>query len=418
LVSYPKSKISHLSNTATMQIRITVFSALLILCLFVNKANAQGQEPFFTQFFNMPLHLNPSTVGMSGQRMNAAALFRTQWMGMGGGYQTAAVSFDYATMKNLNVGALILHDNLGNGNLTNTSLHTIVGYSNSIPGALSFSGGLQFGVFNRRADFTDVTFVDEILLQNPFASELDGPESAFYGNLSMGGLIATPFAWFGASWHNMGPAFFQGQPIEFTKNSPLLMEENINSYGKLSLHAGFDYRFPNVDYFTGFSMFNWRKQGPERQLDLLTGIKFGKQYRNLMIGAGYRSIFWPGEAVDLTDRDAITFMVSMDFETDFTNIRIAYSYDLTVSGLSPFSGGAHEGGMVMGSNGFTAKQVRDWENWVEDRRIVCPLAYNRSGTMFKVNEKAKRQDSKFQKKRNKNKRKNMKKGRKKRRKRN
>lgn len=377
-----------------MKVSTVFFSLLLGLIAY----NSNAQEPFFTQFFNMPLSLNPATVGTSGTKMNAAAIYRMQWNPLGGGFNTFAASVDYATTKNLNFGAIVMNDQLGRGALSTSSLQLITGYANTLPGIITFSGALQFGFYNKRANFKDVTFVDEVLYEDPFARELTGPESAFYSNFSTGFTITTRNIWLGASWHNMAPLFFGGQPIVYTKSSNLLLEENINSYGKLSLHGGFEYKFPNTDYFTGFTMLNWRKQGPSKQFDILSGIKFDKKLNNLMTGLGYRSIYWPNDPVDLSNRDAISFFLSMDFLINSTVFRISYSYDLTVSGLSAFSGGAHEGAIVTGADGFNFKQEKKWRNWVEKHRIRCPLAYNRAGSMLKSNKKAKKHDTRLQNK--------------------
>lgn len=386
----------------------------LILILFLTVEEGKAQDPFYTQFFNMPLHLNPSTVGLSGLRMNAAAIYKRQWNPLGGGYNTFSASIDYASTKNMNFGMIITNDQIARGALNTSSVQLIAGYANTIPNVLTFSFGGQFGFYDRKANLDNITFVDEILFQNSFANEFSGTQSAFYSNFSTGGMITSRFGWLGASWHNMAPMLFGGRPIVYTKTSNLLIQENIESYGKLSLHGGLEYGLPSVDYFSGFTMFNWRKQGPARQFDILSGIKFNEQYKNLMVGVGYRSIFWPGDPIELSDRDAINFFISMDFDINSTVFRVSYSYDLTVSGLSAFSGGSHEGAIVTGTNGFNAQQEKQWENWVERHRVVCPLAYNRGGTSFKFNDQARNRDKRISSRRVKKKNKSIKKGRKRR----
>src|SRR5438093_12760804 len=103
----------------------------LMLMLF-----AHAQDLHFSQFFNSPLSTNPANTGfIPDGDYRLGVNFRNQWSSiMTLPYKTTSAFGDMQLMKDrdrngwIGIGALMLRDVAGSGNLTSTKLYGSVAY--------------------------------------------------------------------------------------------------------------------------------------------------------------------------------------------------------------------------------------------------------------------------------------------------
>lgn len=128
---------------------------LVVVIIMLSISTKAQQHPMYTQYmFNM-MNINPAYAGSRGV-VTATALYRDQWVGIAGAPKTASVSIDMPlNEKKIGLGFQMYDDRLGVERTTgfNASYAFRIQLTNS--GTLSL--GLQAGLLNYRANFTEAT---------------------------------------------------------------------------------------------------------------------------------------------------------------------------------------------------------------------------------------------------------------------
>ena len=92
---------------------------LHIFLIFIT-AYVKAQNPHFTQFYALPLNLNPAFTGQTYEHRFVADV-RDQWPGVSTTYKTIAASYDYnIASANSGIGLSVLQDNSGTPSISTT----------------------------------------------------------------------------------------------------------------------------------------------------------------------------------------------------------------------------------------------------------------------------------------------------------
>lgn len=107
-----------------------------------------AQDIHFTQFYNSPLNLNPSSTGDFVGKWRLSGSFRSQWGGQDlKSYRTSTIGFDLPVAllgKEFGVGGLLINDRSHNALIVNNKLYGSLGYKKQF-GSHHVSGGIQLG---------------------------------------------------------------------------------------------------------------------------------------------------------------------------------------------------------------------------------------------------------------------------------
>jgi len=294
-----------------------------------------AQDPQFTQFYAAPLYLNP---GFAGATLQSRAVFngRAQWAGISKPFVTYAASFDYNFDKfKSGLGVLAVFDKAGTGSLTSSAFSAIYSYKVNLPYKWTFRPGLQFTYGSRSLDYYKLTFGDQLDLNAsvPLSTSetFDRTQRINYFDFSAGGILHNDKFWFGISAHHLN------RPDESLNNGKSIVPTKFNILGGVKIDlVNSVYKSRKTREQSITPTFMYKFQGKYDQLDL----GFYYNYTPLVIGLWYRGIpaikkYAPGYG----NNDAIAILLGFRQE-DFT---IGYSYDLTISKLSPTNTtGSHE----------------------------------------------------------------------------
>lgn len=317
----------------------------------------KGQDQQYTQFYAAPMLLNPAFAGTSIQT-RVAMNYRNQWPTLPQAFVSYNFSFDhfFPEVKS-GVGLNVSHDRAGTGALTYTNVSLQYAYEFNITRKISLRPAINIGYGSNYLDIDKLTFGDQLARQDAGATTLD-PDRARYAQKP----VAYPD--FGAGFLVYAEKFWLGASI-FHINEPVhsLVGRESALPRRVSAHGGFRIKLSDVGAFSKRQFivpaFNYQLQGLFDQLD----IGFYYEYDPIIIGLWYRGL--PGvkkNANSTINQDAIAVLVGYEIN----NMRIGYSYDLTVSSLTPNSGGAHELSIVME---FASKKSKK-----KNKRRVMPCA--------------------------------------------
>ena len=307
-----------------------IFRIALLVCVFSAGINneARAQDPEFTQYYANPLFLNPAFAGSDRcPRMTSA--YRNQWPAMSGSYITQAVSYDqYVSAVQGGLGLTVMHDQAGQNTLQTTRITGMYAYQQSLTRKLSMRAALEASYFQKALDWSNLTFGDMIDPRRGFIYETqDTPRGGKVQGVDFGAglLLFTPKFHLGFAAHHLN------EPNEslVIGLSRLPMKLTIHGGGKFPLKKNTRHEVvasisPN---------FLYRRQAEFQQVNLGLFVNKGP----LFGGVWYRGIMFTEY------KDALIAVVGI--ESDI--MRFGYSYDITISELTPETGGAHELSMTL-----------------------------------------------------------------------
>ncbi|HBF87251.1 MAG TPA: hypothetical protein DDX39_01315 [Bacteroidales bacterium] len=307
--------------------KIYVILFIFIALKIFNVNNVLAQDAQFSQFYAAPLYLAPSFAGATdGSRV--ALNYRNQWGLIAGGYNTYSFSYDhYFSNVNSGLGLLFLQDQAGHGNLRTTNIGLQYSYNLTINRKWSFRPGIHLMYSQRGVDFYNLKFSDQMVYNTSTSVEIPSEKQIGYIDFSSSALFFSERNWVGLSVNHM-----------LKPNESLLGAES-NVPMRYSIFGGTKFsinnRYGKYDEELITPAFIYKTQSEYDQLDI--GLYWSK--RPMVIGVWYRGI--PGfkkYSSDYVNHDAVAILAGYQLK----DLKIGYSYDLTISGLSSKTGGSHE----------------------------------------------------------------------------
>ncbi len=306
---------------------ITMFSLLIVLA-------SSAQDMQYSQFYAAPLYENPGFTGSTVEHrfvMN----YRHQWPGIPGAFESYHASYEYnAAEINSGFGLVLNREEAGSFGLNTNLVGLAYAYRFQLKRKLFLQPGLKFGYAFRSLDYSKLVFNDQLETDNP----ITGDENAFanetvsYPDISTGLVLYGEKFWFGTALNHLNEP--NQSLLQEGGNSTLPMKLSVQAGYRFQLSGPVKKRLSAQDITTAI---HYKSQGLYDQFDIgayynHTPFIFGFWYRGI---PGVKS-YEPG----YQNNDA--FIVLLGYSMPERNLRIGYTYDVTVSRLASNTGGAHE----------------------------------------------------------------------------
>ncbi len=131
--------------------------------LIILSADAESQDPAFSQFYANPLYMNPAMAGVEGPAKLYLG-YRNQWPGATNPYVTYHASFEkFIEPLQGGIGIHMNNDRQGGGVFNTLSLDAIYAYHLQVSSRLMISGGFQASVGQRNMDPSDLVLPSDLL---------------------------------------------------------------------------------------------------------------------------------------------------------------------------------------------------------------------------------------------------------------
>jgi type IX secretion system PorP/SprF family membrane protein len=285
-----------------------------------------AQDPQLSQFYASPIYTNPAFAG-SSKKIRFSSSARNQYIGLDQTYKTAVATLDASLPKiSSGLGLISMYDQAGDGFLSTTSLGVVYAYNLAINRFWNMNFGIQSEIRQRFYDFNRFTFGDQLdaVRGRVFlrSAETGINNNIIFPNFAAGVLVYNEHLYAGIAVHNLikpNQSFTSASTAE-----PFVLPRRytVHAGGNITLKKARNemnkvYLSPN---------FLFMSQREFYQLNIGTYIKkqsltFGMWYRQTSVNA-----------------DALIFMAGLRFN----NLRVGYSYDLTISKASTTTVGSHE----------------------------------------------------------------------------
>jgi type IX secretion system PorP/SprF family membrane protein len=319
--------------------------ALALTLTAVCAEDLLAQDPEFTQFYANPLYLNPAFAG-AARCPRLVMNYRNQWPSLSGNFVTTSASYDqHVETIQGGLGLIVMNDRAAQSTLNTTTFSGIYSYQQAINRKFSIKAGLQATYLQKSLDWSKLTFGDMIDARKGFIYETqDIPRGGTVNavDFSAGLLGYSDVFYAGVAVHHLN------EPNEslIVGNSPLPMKYTAHAGAVIPIEKkkrdGDAKLSPNVLY---------RRQGEFQQMNLGLYVNKGP----LVAGLWFRGFLGGNNYRD-------SFIATIGIQTDV--VRFGYSYDVTISELTPSTGGSHE--VSLGIN-FECRQKKK-----KFRTIACP----------------------------------------------
>ena len=289
--------------------------ATVTVLFFASCLNLMAQDPQFSQFYANPLSLNPAMAG-TAQQYRATVVHRQQWA-QSTGFTTTAFSFDGSMgAGNSGWGVQVVKDIEGNGVLKTTSFSSSFAHRISLSKESQIGMGLRLGIYQKSLDWQSLTFEDQLDERDGIVSgtnERFGRDNISNGDIAVGVLFSSKKMFAGVNLNHVN------RPREdffLDSENRLAMRYTLHAGGFIpmnSFRTGERVVSPNIIY---------ERQGSFNYWNL--GMYYSSE--QWVVGAWYRV------------NDAVITSLGVNLG----NIRLGYSYDITVSEFSTVNGNSHE----------------------------------------------------------------------------
>ncbi len=315
---------------------LSILSATLFWAL-----GLQAQDPIFSQFYSTPLVINPAFSGTT-YAPRIAATYRNEWPTFADNsttvYSTYAASYEqFIPAFNSGIGILVLADNSGGGLIKTTNFSASYAYRIVVNDDFMLKLGVQAGFKQSSVDWDRLVFLDQLdrvtgpidPSGNPNPTNEIRPDNLNKTIFDVGaGLLAYSSTFYGGlALHHLTT------PDEGFVNSNASLADGLPL--RLTLHGGAQFIVKEGNKRKPASFISPNilllKQGDMGQINLGAYYSLGLVFA----GGWYRHAFG--------NPDAVIGMVGFQYDI----LKIGYSYDFTVSGLTSSTGGSHEVSLVI-----------------------------------------------------------------------
>ena len=312
-----------------------IITAAIISSLFISYNNVQAQDARFTQYYAVPLLLNPAIMG-ANNALDAGLCYRNQWGSVNSGYSTYALNAMYplhlvSNEGKLDVGLSVMDDKAGAFGTLNAML--AIDYNKQIAEDNSICLALIGGYGQQSVSTSGQTFDNQYVQGafNPNAPTNENVLSQKQGYADVG---------FGFTWY-YNPSSEKSKINAFLGVSGYhLNQPNLSMTGAVS-------KLPvRMSYQAGIKIFE------AKNIDIVPNAYVMVQNGNIETAFGLYGNYDVTDEMKVTlgfwyrRNDAIAILVGFGYK-GFT---LGYSYDAVTSTISNLTGGINANEITLSYN--------------------------------------------------------------------
>lgn len=285
-----------------------------LTALLISNAVMGQQDPLFTQYIQNPMAVNPAYAG-SLDVLNVSLLSRIQWTGFDGAPRTNYLSVASPLADDrIAVGINLVNDKLGP--ITQNGIFADAAYTLPITGNTNINFGLRAGGNFFSAGIGSLELYNDAQSDIAFSQNIN---SKFLPNLGFG-------------------AYLQNEKYYAGISAPRLLTNEVQtSGGEVTVQTSRAFTEARHFYFMGGGLFEINPSitlKPSASVRVVSGAPLAV---DLTLQALVSETFWIGAFYRFSE--SVGGIIQLQANDQ---LKIGYSYDHTISGLSGYVGGTHE----------------------------------------------------------------------------
>ncbi len=315
-----------------------ILKSTLLIILMGLFGSLQGQDIHWSLYQMSPLTLNPALTGAYNGTVRVGGIYRDQARSVVTNAYTTPSFYVDAPILNvgkkdwIGVGGMIYNDEAGAGALSTTGAYLSASYHKALnkKGTSLISFGLQGGMMQRRIDLTNLKFEDELFgatTPSPNRNNISDNVSSF--DMNAGVTISSQVnkqtdLTIGISLYHILKPKYGLIGINESATGVRADSTTIKLPRKFQLHGIFNFDLNKKWTLSPGFLYNQIGPANEFQVQTMLGYVLNKKKNTVFrFGPGYRI------------GDAAQFLLGLDMK----DLRVAASYDMTLSALSDINSG-------------------------------------------------------------------------------
>jgi type IX secretion system PorP/SprF family membrane protein len=304
----------------------------------------KSQDIHFSQFYSVPVLINPAEAGRIKEDARFTAIYRTQWSTLKSSFNSTGISTDFVILPpflkkdNLGLGIYAVNDNLGSGIMKGSSVYLSFAYHAFLDKVKRhrLSGGVQGGYTSKSVDNSNFQYYNQFV-DYSFVSSRDSKESSNDFNYHYFDGQAGLFYGFTVNPKfelNFGSSFYQlKQPKE-----TVIANGSNNKLGTRSIYT-LGAKFKLSDKITLNPQIMYMRQSKAEDFNLGSMLTYTIPHSfpiSLTGGIFHRT------------NDAIIGLIGFRYKA----IEFRYSYDMTTSSARQMKGAQNTTNKAVGAHEF------------------------------------------------------------------
>ncbi len=308
--------------------------SILIFFLLLFVLPGKSQDPQFTQFYAAPQYLNPAYTGLTAEH-RFVANYRNQWPGIRKTYQTMMTAYDYNISDvSSGIGIFAMQDKAGIAGLTHTQAGLSYAYRFTVKKLSEIRAGISVSYNMKSIGFNKLVFNDQLVTGSAVSLDANGYQQRNFVDINAGVLYNSKSYWLGAV----------AKHVNRPNVSLIGQQQSLPLF--IGVHGGYRYiieaRGNSKTALKKYvaASFNYKHELKYDQFDV--GLYYF--HMPLNIGLWYRGIPFKNYN-PYVNNECLAVLIGCEIPQ--RNLRVGYSYDLTISSLQiNNSQGAHEISLV------------------------------------------------------------------------
>jgi type IX secretion system PorP/SprF family membrane protein len=309
-------------DTSNLVVKRILSILLITLAVFFGLKVKAQQDPIYNQYMFNPLVINPAYAG-SRDQMSVVILNRSQWVGFGGGApNTQTVSFHTPLIQGkVGLGAVVTRDVIGP--VSRTGVSGAYAYRLKLrTGKLAFA--LRTGIYNYVFDWNKIDYKDS----EPLVSE--SKTAGWVPNFDFGVRYSTKKLYAGLTLLNLN-----NPDLNFLKSDTSSFASALSRH--INITAGYALELKKDWVLKPSTMIRYEK-GPSSNTVGNGGAALnGIIVADINVSVLYKNMIWAGISV----RSSKALIAVLEYNIS-KQLRLGYSYELTLSKLRTTNSGTHE----------------------------------------------------------------------------
>lgn len=339
---------------------------------------AIGQDPIFSQSYLSPINLNPAATGTGEHDLRISAIYRRHWWTIPSQMNYMAFSID-KFFPSISSGIGLLATSSSEGYLKKTGIYGSYAYT-VCAGTASvadnggmpkwfWTGGIQFGLAQRRIDYSKLVFADELDINGVIPGSVSAADPA-------------------ANSGKLFPDFAAGMFFNYslTENSRLLAgfsSHHINRPDESLTNSGDTTRSQLPVRWTGNLLYTYTN--PEQTWSFSAGVIGYRQAKHNSYQAGFEVTqnqvdvslgLWYRGSVGFRDMNTVSLTLSFNLtgrDNDRDKIRVGLGHDAQIGKNSySYTAGSSEVGFVWDHSSYNQDSDNPCKPKINSQS-ACPI---------------------------------------------
>jgi type IX secretion system PorP/SprF family membrane protein len=330
--------------------------ASFVCCLL--QISLHAQDPVFSQAFLSPVNLNPAATGAGEHDLRFSAIYRRHWWTIPSRMNYMAFSIDkFFPGISSGLGLLATHSSegfLNKSGIYGSYAYTVCAGTESVAanGGMPrwfWTGGLQFGLAQRRIDYSKLVFADELDVNGVIPGSVSTADVAINNNKLFPDFAAGTFFNYNLTDNNRLLAGFSAHHINRPDESLISSSDTNRSQLPVKWTGNLLYTYTNPERSWSFSVgaMGYRQA---MHSSYQVGTEITQNEVDVSLGLWYRG------SVNFRDMNTISLTLSFNLtgrNNSGNRVRVGLAHDAQVGKNSySYTAGSSEIGFVWDHNSY------------------------------------------------------------------